>query len=113
VATKKIKLVRGDNYPQIRVELTDVNTGAPIDLTGASITLHFRAVGSSTVLFSRPGVVPVGTAAQGQGVFTFQSGDLNIDPGDYEGEVEVVWSGLGARQTVYDLLKFRVRQDFA
>ena len=113
MASKKIKLVRGDNYPQIQVTLTDVNTGAPIDLTGATITLHFRAVGSETVLFSRPGVVPAGTAAQGIGVFVFQTGDLDRDAGDYEGEVEVVWSGLGARQTVYDLLKFRLRSDFA
>lgn len=110
---EKIKLVRGDNYPQIRVALTDVNTGAPIDLTGATITLHFRAVGETTVRFSRTGIVPVGTATQGLGVFIFQSGDLNVDPGDYEGEVEVVWPSIPARQTVYELLKFRVRQDFA
>jgi hypothetical protein len=35
-----------------------------------------------------------------------------VDAGDYEGEVEVVRS-TGVRETIYDLLKFKVREDFA
>lgn len=108
---EKIKLVQGDTYPQIKITLTDLSSGLPIDLTGATVTLHFRAVGSTTALFSRAGVVNPGTAAQGKAVFTWQSGDLDIPAGDYEGEVEIFWSNISARQTVYDLLKFRVRED--
>jgi hypothetical protein len=32
-------------------------------------------------------------------------------PGDYEGEIEIIF-GDGQIQTVYDLLKFKVREDF-
>ena len=110
---EKIKLVQGDTYPQIQVTLTDENSGAAMDLTGGTITLHFREVGSTTVLFSRVGFVNPGTANQGKGVFVFQPTDLNLPAGEYEGEVEVYWAGIGARQTVYDMLKFRIREDIA
>lgn len=108
---EKIKLVQGDTYPQIRVTLTDEGTGNAIDLTGASVTLHFRAVGGTTPLFSRGGFVNPETATQGKAIFVWQAGDLDVAAGEYEGEVEIYWSGTGARQTVYDLLKFRVRED--
>jgi hypothetical protein len=109
----KIKLVQGDTYPQVRVTLTDPNTKLPIDLTGATVTLHFREVGSTTVLFSREGVVSPGAATDGKAVFTWQTDDLDRPAGEYEGEVEIVWAAAGARQTVYDLLKFKLREDFA
>lgn len=108
---EKIKLVQGDTYPQVRVVLTDENNGDPIDLTGATITLHFRQVGGTAVLFSRQGAVI--DAVNGVGVIAWQAGDLNVPAGEYEGEVEVFWSSTGARQTVYDLLKFKVREDIA
>lgn len=43
---EKIKLVQGDTRPQVRLTLTDENTGDVIDLTGATVTLHFRALGA-------------------------------------------------------------------
>jgi hypothetical protein len=106
---EKIKLVQGDTRPQIKVNLTEEDTGNIIDLTGATVTLHFRAVGGTTPLFSRAGVVT--NAVQGEAVFIWQSGDLNLDAGEYEAEVEVYWAASNARQTVYDLLKFRLRED--
>lgn len=109
----KIKLVQGDTYPQIRVTLTDEDTGLPINLAGATVTMHFRAAGGTQALFSRTGVVVQEEAALGKAIFTWQAGDLNVDAGDYEGEVEIFWSGANARQTVYDLLKFKVREDIA
>jgi len=36
-----------------------------------------------------------------------------VPAGEYEGEIEVYWSATNARQTVYDLLKFKVREDIA
>jgi hypothetical protein len=36
---------------------------------------------------------------------------LEGTPGDYEGEVEITFAD-GQRQTVYDTLKFKVREDF-
>lgn len=108
---EKIKLVQGDTRPQVRLTLTDENTGDVIDLTGATVTLHFRALGGTTPLFSRQGVVSSEEAALGKAVIAWQAGDLNVDAGEYEGEIEVYWAATGARQTVYDLLKFRVRED--
>jgi hypothetical protein len=108
---ERIKLVQGDTYPQIQVTLSDSNTGSVIDLTGATVTLHFRAAGGSAPLFSRVGFVNPATADQGKAVFTWQQGDLDVPAGDYEAEVEILYSGSGARQTVYELLKFRIRED--
>ncbi len=110
---EKIKLVQGDTYPQVKVTLTDENSGQPIDLTGATVTLHFRAVGGTSALFSRNGFVNPQTATNGEAIFQWHTGDLSIPAGDYEGEIEAVWSGTGARQTAYELLKFKVREDIA
>ncbi len=42
--------------------------------------------------------------------FDFSGGVLNVNPGMYEGEVNIDFNG--AIQTVYDLMKFRVRDSF-
>jgi hypothetical protein len=110
---EKIKLVQGDTRPQIALTLTEETTEQPIDLTGATITLHMRVVGSNTLLFSRQGVVDNGTPELGKGYILWQPGDLDIPSGEYEGEIEIYWPQTGARQTVYDLLKFKVREDIA
>jgi hypothetical protein len=34
------------------------------------------------------------------------------DPGNYEGEIQVTFAAGGGVQTVYDTLKFRMREDF-
>jgi len=109
---EKIKLVQGDTGPQLRLTLTDEDTGTATDLTGATVTLHFRAAGSTTVIFSRTATINPDTATTGVCYVEWASGDLNVDAGDYEGEVEVVRS-TGVRETIYDLLKFKVREDFA
>lgn len=109
---EKIKLVQGDTSPQLKFTLTNEVTGNPINLSGATVTLHFRAVGSTTTIFSRQALVNPETASTGVCVVVWNSGDLNIEAGDYEGEVEVVLAD-GARETIFELLKFKVREDFA
>lgn len=106
----KIKLVQGDTRPQIQVTLTDENTGAVIDITGATCLMKFRAVGSSDLVDTITGIVTDGP--NGKVVFAWNANSLNVDAGDYEGEVEVTFPSGGGRQTVYDLLKFKVREDF-
>ena len=108
----RIRLVQGDTGPQVQVTLTDEASGDPIDLTGATATLHFRSEATGTTLFSRPLVISGATAAQGIATVVWDTTDLDQDPGDYSGEVEVVLA-TGLRQTVYDLLKFRLREDYA
>jgi hypothetical protein len=46
----------------------------------------------------------------GQVSFNFTGSTLDVEPGPYEGEVEIDFGG--ELQTVYDVLKFQVRQQF-
>ena len=107
---EKIKLVQGDTRPQIQVTLTDENTGSAIDVTGATCLLRFRAVGSTTLVDTLNGTVTNGPA--GLVVFVWNQNTLNVDAGDYEGEIEVTFPAGQGKQTVYELLKFKVREDF-
>lgn len=110
--TDRIKLVQGDTGPQIRLTLTDQETGNPTDLTGATVTLHFRADGSDEVLFSRPAFINPDTADTGVCYIEWAEGDLDQEEGNYQGEVEVV-NRTGVRETVYITLKFKIRSQFA
>lgn len=106
------KYVRGDTGPQLKVTVVDDGTDQPVDLGGAVVTLHFRAAGEDNVLFSRQLVIPSNTAAQGVAVVDWDEGDLDQEAGTYEGEIEVVRAN-GIRETMYDKLKFKIRDDFA
>lgn len=106
------RYVRGDTGPQIKLTLTEEDTGALVDLTGATVTLHFRAAGEDNVLFSRQFLISQDTADNGEAVLQWEVGDLDVEAGTYEGEVEVVRAS-GLRETLYDRLKFRIREDFA
>ena len=108
----RIRLVQGDTGPQVQVTLTDETSGDPIDLTGATATLHLRSEATGTTVLSRPMVIPGATSTQGLATVVWGATDLDQDPGDYSGEIEVVLAS-GLRQTVYDLLKFRLREDYA
>lgn len=112
VTTPRILLVRNDTGPQVQLTLYDAQTGDPLNLSGSSVTLHFRAVGSTALLFSRSLTVPAGTATSGIAIIIWAVGDLNQPAGDYEGEIEIVFAS-GIRQTVYDTLQFRIRDQFA
>lgn len=106
---ESIKLVRGDTRPQVQVTLTDDTTGLPIDITGATVRLRFRAAGSDVVLATIVGTVTSGV--NGNAVFQWPVGSLNVDAGAYEGEIEVTFSDTTV-QTVYDVLKFKLRDQF-
>ena len=106
------KYVQGDTGPQIKVTLTEEDSGDAVDLTGATVTLHFRAAGEDEVLFSREFFVNPNTAETGIAVLQWQTNDLNQEAGAYEGEIEVVRNS-GIRETLFDKLKFKIREDFA
>lgn len=108
---EKIKLVQGDTRPAIVCTLTDEVTGAVIGLTGATPRLKFRAVGASTLTATITGTVTDGPA--GKCVFYPASAPemLTGEAGDYEGEIEITFAD-GQIQTVYDILKFKLREDF-
>jgi hypothetical protein len=108
---EKIKLVQGDTRPAIVCTITDDTTGAPINITGCTVRLKFRAAGATVLTATITGSVTDGP--NGQVVF-FPASDpamLQGAPGDYEGEIEITF-GDTTVQTVYDLLKFKVREDF-
>ena len=104
--------VQGDTAPQIRLTLVDDDTTTPTNITGASITLHFRAAGDTTILFSRPLYINPDTAATGVAILQWAATDLNQVAGVYEGEIEIV-KASGLRETLYETLRFRIREDFA
>lgn len=108
---EKIKLVQGDTKPALVCTITDENTGAAINLTGATVRLKFRLAGADTLTATVTGSVTDGAA--GQCAFYPASAPemLQGEPGDYEGEIEITFADSTV-QTVYDLLKFRVREDF-
>ena len=82
---EKIKLVQGDTRPALVCNITDDTTGLPVDITGTAGQVAFY---------------PASAPAMLQG-----------EAGDYEGEIQITFAD-GQIQTVYDLLKFKVREDF-
>ena len=123
----KIKLVQGDTKPALVVSLTDEESGEPIGLNGTTVRLYFRELAGSTILATLVGALIAGRVntdgtitstapydtpgAGGRVQFNWGANDLNRDPGEYEGEIEITFSD-GTKQTVYDLLKFKLREDF-
>jgi hypothetical protein len=108
---EKIRLVQGDTRPTLAVTITDEVTGLPIGLTGATPRLKFRAAGATALTATVDGIVI--DPAAGKCLFFAASAPerLQGEPGDYEGEIEITFSD-GQVQTVYDLLKFKIREDF-
>jgi len=119
--SQTLNLVAGDTLPYMIFTLRDRNTAAagrtldagdetswaPINLTGATVRIKIREVGSTTLTATL--VCTTINAVGGQAATDFTSGGLTT-PGQFEGEVEITFaSGI---QTVYDLIKFKVRGDF-
>jgi hypothetical protein len=105
----RIKLVQGDNLPYIRLTLKNADD-TPLDVSGGVVNVYFRAKDTTTILSTISCTKPNG-GTDGVVVFNFSGNTLNVDPGYYEGEVEVNFNGV--KQTVYDPLQFQVRAQFA
>jgi hypothetical protein len=109
--TEKIKLVQGDTRPALVCNITDNTTGTAINITGATVRLKFRAAGADTLTATVIGSVTDGVNGQVAFYPATAPEMLAGAPGDYEGEIEITFAD-GQIQTVYDLLKFKIRQDF-
>jgi hypothetical protein len=107
-------LVQGDTRTQIKTTITRAYDGSVVDLnTTSSVVLRFRKTYTTTVLFTLTATQAVaGDYAIGNATFSFTADNLDIDAGDYEGEIEVVYSSDGGKETVFEVLSFIVRQDF-
>lgn len=107
---EKIKLVQNDTRPVLVCTITDDTTGDPVVVTGATPRLYVRAVGSTTLQATVTGAVTDGA----NGVVAFYPAlapEMLDTAGDFEGEIEITFSD-GQIQTLYDLLKFKIRKDF-
>jgi hypothetical protein len=111
MAADVIRLVEGDEKPVIVVTLTDDLTGTPIDLSLSTtvVTIKFREAGTTTLL-STIATSKLSGGTTGQIQFNFAGGVLDVDPGMYEGEIVINFNG--EVQTVYDTLRFTVRENF-
>lgn len=106
-----IYLVQGDT-PSVRVNLTREDTGSAINVTAATVYLHFRSKGNTTLLFSVTGESTAQQATDGVVIFNFTAVQTDLSTGNYEAEVEIVYDD-GSRETVFEILDFFLREDFA
>ena len=118
-----INLVQGDTKPELNFTLQDSKTAiagktlddddsstwAIIDITGYTIKLKFKALNSATVLFTESLAIISGSGGTCSMIWPADS--LDITAGIYEGELELT-DGSSKVQTVYDKLKFKVREQF-
>jgi len=115
-----VELVQGDRLPQLTIHLKDRNaaapgfvldpddsaTWAPIDISGSTVRMYIRVTGEAGLKDTLVGV-PVDPA---NGAATFLFGEDTLDtPGLFDAEVEVT-NADGLKQTVFDLLRFKVRE---
>ena len=117
-----VKLVVGDTLPELNFTLKDSNTAASgktldeednntwaaVNLTGGSVKLRIRDVGTTTVLSTI--TATLSSPSTGECSLIFPSGTWT-SAGTYEGEIEFTKSD-GNIQTVQDFIKFKVRDDF-
>lgn len=114
-----IYLVQGDSLPEIRLTLRDSNTEnadpddettwALIDLHGATVRVKIRELGATSVAHTIVCGV-VGDGSTGEVIFRFTNDELGT-AGSLEGEIEITYPDSSV-QTVYDKLKFSVREQF-
>ena len=120
--SQTLKLVTGDTLPELTFTLkdsqtpasgktldaNDSTTWAPINVSGASVKLRLRELGSNSVKSTLTCSVTDGS--NGKVATDFPTGTLDT-AGTFEGELEVTFA-TGGIQTVHDLIKFKVRSDF-
>ena len=114
-----IQLVQGDDGPDLNLTLRDSNTGDPgdpdswdpIDVSDANTTvsMKFRLSNTTTVLETLT-FTKVNGGTNGEVLLTWNPTSLDVDPGNYEGEIEI--DENGKIQTLPNLIKFKLRSQF-
>lgn len=106
--TEAIRLVQGDTRPALVVTLNDKDTGDVINITGATVRMKFKEENASVLADTLVGTVLDGAA----GLCKFDWGPTSLSgaDGNYVGEIEITFADGGV-QTVYDLLRFILRED--
>lgn len=118
-----LNFVTGDTLPALNLTLKDKNSAAsglvldpdnsatwePINIAGATIKLRLRELGQTALADTRTMVIE-GNGTTGK-CFTNFAATSFPTAATYEGEVEITFAN-GTKQTVHDLVKFKVRADF-
>jgi hypothetical protein len=104
-------LVQGDNGSALKATITRSDTGAAVDLTEATPRLKFKKRNTSTVLSTLQSSSSEEDQENGICQFAFLTTDLNINSGEYVGEIEITFDD-GTIETVYEELEFTLREDY-
>lgn len=108
----KFLLVKNDNGCRIKATVTRSDTGLAVDLRDAIPKLKFKKKNTGSILSNiTSSGVSDSDKLLGICEFVFAAADLNINSGDYIGEIEVTF-GSGSIETVFEELEFKVREDF-
>ena len=107
-------LVEGDTKAQIQATITRSDTGSAVDLNNtSSVVMRFRKEFSSTLIATLTGSQgSSGDFASGIVTFDFGSNLVGLAAGEYEGEIELTNSGDSNKETVFEVIKFIIREDF-
>nr|BAR25717.1 hypothetical protein [uncultured Mediterranean phage uvMED]BAR25760.1 hypothetical protein [uncultured Mediterranean phage uvMED] len=117
-----LRMVKGDTLPELTLSLKDSNTAATgqvlnqedsdtfaaVDVSGGVVKARIREIGTTTIL--KTITTTITDATNGKVAMTFPA-DTFPAAGAYEAEIEFTKSN-GDIQTVVDLIKFNVRDDF-
>ena len=106
-----ISLVSGDTAAKLQVTLVRDDTGLSFNGGGANITLKIRAKNSTSVLTTISYDSGLSNPSGGEIIFSLASFLSVAAEGFYEGEIEVFFAD-DTNQTVYDLVYFKVRNQF-
>ena len=108
----KIKLVRNDTLPRLKVTIYDYDTQQPVNISGCLVKMKIREPGADVLKTTLIGTLlgSPESGIDGEVEFAFGPADLDTD-GSYEAEYEVTFSD-GRIQTVYDVDKLIIRADF-
>jgi len=104
-------LVKGDTATQIQATLTRHDDGTAVDCAGGTVKMYFRKKGTTAVLSTLVAESFSERLQNGIALFSFDDNSLDVDAGVYEGEIEVKYVD-GSVESVFEILNFRVRDDF-
>lgn len=119
-----IPFVQGDDLPTVTAYIRDRNTAAvgaildpdddttwaPVPLTGATISVAVRALGGTEILDTFPAAL-IDPALSRILLSIPPEAKFTRTAGLYEAEITVTFAG-GMQQTIYDWVKFNVRERF-
>jgi hypothetical protein len=109
-----IQLVKGDTGPELKAELKRTDTGDDFVADDATLNLHIRKKGETSVIVTIEANAAKSTPASGILVFSLEDflTDSSVDEGFYEAEVEVALPN-GSSMSAFDVINIKVRDDFA